>query len=343
MRSRLFDLVLKHDEIADLSVAERRLALRAIVAEQEDISDVAAAVERLADDIDGYGPLSRLMEDDAVTDILVNGPDAVWAERSGVLERTKVRFTDRDEITSLVDRMLARTGMRADLSSPIADARLADGSRLHVVLPPLAPEGPLISIRRFASRPMTMDDLVGAGMLDAEDAALLLSAVTGRRSIAVSGATGTGKTTFVNALLAAIGPAERVIVMEETPELQPVSPHVVSLLTRPPNVEGRGGVTLEDLVRAALRMRPDRIVIGEVRGPEALAALSAMSTGHPGSMITVHARSARDVIARMTSLALQAGSGATEASLADRAHDALEVIVHLERRGPRRVVSEICM
>ena len=244
-------------------------------------------------------------------------------------------------LQNFAQRILAQAGARADASKPIADGRLPDGSRLHVVLPPVAPAGPLISIRRFPRRPMSLPDLVAAGMLSRDAAQFLINSVRARMTIAISGPTGCGKTTLLNALLSEVDDHERVVLIEETAELRPASSHWVSLLTRPANVEGAGRINSSALVRASLRMRPDRIVVGEVRGAEALDALQAMSVGHPGSMLTVHAGSAGEVESRLVSLALMGGSGASETSLAKRVASTFRLIVHLDKRKGRREVVDI--
>ena len=342
MRPRFHDLVLERDELAELDPAERRLALRDMLVTEVPPDELAGSVALLADAIDGYGPLTPLMNDGEVTDVLVNGTDPVWVERAGALECTAVRFESLDELGGLIERLLGNAGARADASRPLADARLADGSRLHVVLPPVATDGPHVSIRKFPEARFDLDDLVGLGMLETMQASLLARLVTDRRSIAVSGATGTGKTTLLNALLGVVPPTERVVLVEEILELRPACRQAVSLVARPPNVEGAGRIDLGMLVRAALRMRPDRIVVGEIRGNEALAALAAMSTGHEGSMVTVHARTPDDALERFVTLALQAGSGASEAALQRQVTRALEVVVQLGRddRG-RRLVTAI--
>ncbi|MDQ3987141.1 MAG: Flp pilus assembly complex ATPase component TadA [Actinomycetota bacterium] len=339
--SELLARVLERDELADLDPAQRRLALRELVRDNRDTSEIPGAVEELAGWIDGFGPLSRFFEDDSVTDVLVNGPDEVWVESKGELRRTSASFGSAEELQSFAQRILGRAGARADVSDPIADARLPDGSRLHVVLPPVAPAGPLISIRRFPRRPKSMTDLIEAGMLNRESAQFLINSVRARVTMAISGPTGCGKTTLLNALLSEIDERERVVLIEETAELRPCAPHWVSLLTRAVNVEGVGRVTAADLVRASLRMRPDRIVVGEVRGAEALDALQAMSVGHSGSMLTVHSGSPKEVESRLVSLALMASSGASEDSLAARVASTFRLIVHLDRCKGRREVVEI--
>jgi pilus assembly protein CpaF len=281
------------------------------------------------------------MRDCEVTDIMINGPREVWVERAGRLERTEATFDDHHDLRAFIDRLFGAAGNRVDTTCPVADCRLADGSRIHVVLPPIAPQGPIVSVRRFPATRFSLDDLVRAGMMSNEHATELAHAVECRRTIAITGATGTGKTTLLNALLAHVSDKERVVIIEETPELAPACPHFVCLVARSPNLEGAGAVDVSSLVRAALRMRPDRIIVGEVRGPEALAALAAMSTGHEGSMITLHARAAADAIERMVTLALQAGSGATEDSLRRQIAHAFDVLVHLEHRAHDRRLAEV--
>ena len=335
MRRLAFD----HPELADLDPGARRLALRSLVAQIEPCDEASVLVGRLSDDIDGYGRLTELMSDAEVNDIFVNGPNEIWSEKRGVLEREDISFEDEDELYRLIDRLLAGAGQRVDATKPLADARLTDGSRLHVALPPVAPGGPLVSIRRFPRARMQLHDLIERRMLSKDQAAYLASCVRDRRSLLISGGTGTGKTTFLNALLAHVPRRERVVLIEETPELEPDCAHHVSLLARGANEEGIGAVDLSSLLRAALRMRPDRIVVGEVRGAEASVALAAMSTGHPGSLLTIHASSAHGALLRLESLARQDGSvggSSLKASIAD----AIELCVHLERRdGHRRVVE----
>jgi pilus assembly protein CpaF len=336
--SRWRDLVLKHDELADLDPASRRLALRSVLAPEEEAAALRAAVAEVADEIDGFGPLTALLEDEEVTDVLVNGWRDVWVERAGELSRAEASFAGAAELERWIERLLGRAGARADASRPIADARLANGARLHVVLPPVARNGPLVSIRRFPSRRPSLSQLREWETLDAAQEAVLQDAVSQRVTIAISGSTGSGKTTLLNALLGLVDDKERVVLVEEVAELSPACPHWVALAGRPPNVEGAGRVDLITLVRCALRMRPDRIVVGEVRGPEALAALAAMSTGHEGSMVTLHADSAADAVQRMATLALQAGGGATEESLERSFRRAFGLVVHLERGpGGRRI------
>ena len=339
-RSAFYEEVLEREELADLDPAARRLALRALAAAASASPTPVSVVADVADEIDGYGPLTEYMRDPEITDVLVNGAREVWVERGGRLERTATRFDDDRSLEAFVERMLAQQGRRADASHPIADARLSDGSRMHVVLPPVAPVGPIVSIRRFPDAALSLSDLVDREMMSERDAAILRDAVGRRVTIAISGGTGSGKTTLLNALLGQVSD-ERVVVLEETPELHPICPHYVRLVARDDNVEGLGGVDLAILVRAALRMRPDRIVVGEVRGPEALPALAALSVGHEGSMLTVHARSAADVFDRIVSLALLASSGASERALHRQARAAVGLVVHLHRPDGLRRVAEI--
>lgn len=339
MSEQLLRLIADREELAELDAAERRLALRSLVrtAEEEASPDLVA---RLSDWIDGYGPLTSLMAEADVTDILVNGPEEVWVERAGRLQRADVTFDDRQQLSDLIERMLGAAGARADAAHPIADARLRDGSRLHVVLPPLSGPDPVVSIRRFPATAWSLADLQARGFVTQAQSHLLQKAVVGRRTIAVGGGTGTGKTTLVNALLGCVDSTERVVVIEETPELAPVCPHWVSLIARPPNIEGRGAVDQSQLLRAAMRMRPDRIVVGEVRGPEALMALQAMATGHEGSMVTVHSRSAADVPDRLVDLASMAPSAPGEAALHRRVEASVDIVVQVGRdQGQRRVIE----
>ena len=334
--SDALELILEHDELAELDVAARRLAMRALLIEN---GKTAVSVDDVAAVVDGYGALDGLMNDPAVTDILVNGPREVWVERRGSLERTDVGFMSSEDLSATIERLIARGGGRVDASRPIADVTLPDGSRMHVVVPPLSPTGPKIAIRRFPPHPLSLADLERREMFDAGVRATLEEAVRERATIAISGGTGSGKTTLLNALLGEIPSSQRLVTLEETPELRPPCAHWVSLVARPANIEGAGEVTLADLFRATLRMRPDRVVVGEVRGPEVAVALDAFSTGHPGSMVTVHARSAADVVERF--VALGAGTGISETTLRTRARDAFDLIVHIERRGGSRRIAEL--
>lgn len=299
----------------------------------------AALVARLVAEARGLGAVEALMRDPAVTEVMVNGPAEVWVERGGEIERTDLTFGSRQDLREAIDRMLAGSGRRADDSAPIADARLPDGSRLNVVLPPLAPNGPLVTIRRFRSEGMSLDDLIEEGTVEPDLAALLVGAVEGGLNLMISGATGSGKTTTLAALARCIPPSERVVTIEDAAELRLDHPHVVGLESRPPGVTSRGEVSIRDLVRNALRMRPDRIILGEVRGAEALDLLDALGTGHGGSLSTIHASSPAGAIERLTGLVHQAASGLPHAAIETRIRSSLDLFVHQERdqEGVRRV------
>jgi pilus assembly protein CpaF len=305
--------------------------------------DRTAVAARIMRETTGLGPLEDLLADPEVEEVMVNGPTSVYVERGGRLEATDVRFAGEDELRNAVERILAPLGRRVDELSPMVDARLADGSRVNVVIPPLALDGPSISIRRFGVRRPGPRELVALGTLTAEQMDLLAEAVRARRSILVSGGTGSGKTTLLNALSAFVPAGERIVTIEDAAELRLQQEHVVRLESRPAGVEGRGEVTIRDLLRNALRMRLDRIVIGEVRGVEALDLLSALNTGHDGALSTVHASSAADALRRVETLALMAGVGLPHEAIAEQVRRGIELVVHLERGadGRRRVV-ELC-
>ena len=297
--------------------------------------------ELILRDTVGLGPLEQLLADPAVTEVMVNGADAVYVERGGRIQPTEVTFASEGALRDAIERILAPVGRRVDELSPMADARLADGSRVNVVIPPLSVDGPVLSIRRFAAARPGPDELVASGTLTAELRDLLAAAVRARRSIVISGGTGAGKTTLLNALSAYIGHAERVITLEDAAELRLRQDHVVRLESRPPSVEGRGEVTIRDLLRNALRMRPDRIVIGEVRGREALDLLTALNTGHGGALSTVHANSPADALRRLETLAMMAGVGLPHAAIREQVRRGIDLVVHLSRspEGARRVVE----
>ncbi len=304
-------------------------------------ADAERVIARVVDDSVGLGPLDALVADPAVTEVIANGPDAVYAERAGRLEREPLRFRDEAHLREVIDRIVGAAGRRVDEASPMADARLPDGSRVNAVLPPLAVDGPLLTIRKFGRRPLAMPELVAAGSVSAAHADLLERAVRARLNLAVSGATSTGKTTLLNALAAFIDPAERIVTVEDAAELRLAQPHVARLEARPPNVEGRGEVTVRALVRNALRMRPDRIVVGEVRGPEALDMLQAMNTGHHGSLTTVHAGSPEEALRRIETMVLMAGLELPHAVVREHVALAIDLVVHVARGadGRRRVVA----
>jgi len=320
-------------------------AVRALVEEEAALlgpEDRAELATRVLRDSVGLGPLEVLLGDPAVEEVMVNGPAAVYVERGGRVEPTGVVFADEEELRNAIERILAPLGRRVDELSPMVDARLADGSRVNVVIPPLALDGPLVSIRRFGGRRPGPEELVALGTLSAPQCGQLGAAVAARRSILVSGGTGSGKTTLLNALSSFIAPAERVVTIEDAAELALQRSHVVRLESRPAGVEGRGEVTIRDLLRNALRMRPDRIVVGEVRGPEALDLLTALNTGHAGALSTVHANSPADALRRLETLALMAGLGLPYAAVREQVRRGIDLVVHLERRADGgRVVTEI--
>jgi pilus assembly protein CpaF len=297
--------------------------------------------ELILRDTVGLGPLEQLILDPDVEEVMVNGPGDVYVERGGRIESTEVRFPSEQALRDAIERILTPLGRRVDELSPMADARLQDGSRVNVIIPPLAVDGPVLSIRRFAGARPGPDELVAWGTLTAELRDLLAAAVTDRRSILISGGTGSGKTTLLNALSRFIGATERVITIEDAAELRLAQAHVVRLESRPASVEGRGEVTIRDLLRNALRMRPDRIVIGEVRGPEAMDLLTALNTGHDGALSTVHANSPGDALRRLETLALMAAVGLPHEAIREQVGRGIELVVHLSRDedGARRVVE----
>jgi pilus assembly protein CpaF len=305
-------------------------------------ADREALVARVLRDTVGLGPLEDLFADPGVEEVMVNGPGQVYVERGGRIELTDVRFADEDELRNTIERILAPLGRRIDELSPMVDARLADGSRVNAVIPPLAIDGPALSIRRFGAKRPGARELVELGTLSEPQLGLLERAVRERRSILVSGGTGSGKTTLLGALSGFVSPGERLVTIEDAAELRLQRRHVVRLESRPAGVEGRGEVTIRDLLRNALRMRPDRIVIGEVRGAEALDLLTALNTGHRGSLSTVHANSPADALARLETLALMAGLGLPHEAIAAQVRRGIDLVVHIERCGDgSRRVTEI--
>ena len=331
--------------------AAGRLANGGLAEAVDDLVDEQAAVlsaarrERLRDlilrETVGLGPLEELLADREVEEVMVNGHERVYVERRGRIELTDVRFASEQALRDAIERILAPVGRRVDELSPMADARLADGSRVNVIIPPLAVDGPALSVRRFTAAKPDPEALTEAGTLTPELRDLLRAAVRERRSILVSGGTGTGKTTLLNALSAYIDPDDRVVTIEDAAELRLQQPHVVRLESRPASVEGRGAVTIRDLLRNALRMRPDRIVIGEVRGVEALDLLTALNTGHRGALSTIHANSPEDALRRLETLALMAGVGLPHAAIRDQIARGIELVCHLARAatGERRATE----
>ncbi|MEY3670241.1 MAG: hypothetical protein RL258_1637 [Pseudomonadota bacterium] len=339
-------LDLKKVEELDPRALRRELAglIRDIV-RSEGVSLDAETLETLVggvqDEIVGLGPIEPLMADPHVTDILVNGPDVVYVEKEGHLHRTPVRFTGNDHLVSIIERIVSRVGRRVDESSPMVDARLPDGSRVNAIIPPLAIDGPMLSIRRFGREAMGVDELIARGSLTRAMAELLDALVKTRINFLISGGTGSGKTTLLNVMSGFISESERIITIEDAAELRLQQPHVVRLETRPPNIEGRGEINQRALVRNSLRMRPDRIIIGEVRGAEVLDMLQAMNTGHDGSMTTIHANSPRDALIRLENMVELTGLGLGLRPVRQQIVSALSVVIQVARLsdGRRRVVS----
>lgn len=319
------------------------------VLEQEDLPLNEEEREKLGDELTqetlGVGPLAPLMADPAVTDILVNGAKRVYVERFGRLEKTDVRFRDDEHVTRVIERFAARVGRRIDMLSPMVDVRLPDGSRVNATIPPVSVDGPTISIRRFGRQRLQREDLVRMGMISAEMVEFLDHAVRARKNILISGGTGAGKSTLLGALAEAIPATERIVTIEDTVELILDQEHLVRLETRPANVEGAGRITARELVINSLRMRPDRIIVGEVRGAEALDMLQALNTGHDGGMCTVHANSPRDALSRLETMVLMAGLELPSKAIRDQIVSAIEYVVHVRRceDGARRVdcISEV--
>jgi pilus assembly protein CpaF len=295
----------------------------------------------LADDILGHGPLERLLADESVTEIMVNGPYDVWIERQGRLFQTSVKFTDESHLRRLVNKIVAQVGRRVDESSPMVDARLPDGSRVNAIIPPLSLTGALVTIRKFSRNILTMKDMLRLGTLSAETVEFLERAVQAELNILISGGTGAGKTTLLNAVSEAIPETDRIVTIEDAAELKLHQRHTLRLESRPANIEGEGQVSIRDLVRNSLRMRPDRIIVGEVRGAEALDMLQAMNTGHEGSLSTVHANSPRDALSRIETMVLMAGFDLPLRAIRQQVSSAIELVVHIERvdDGSRKVTS----
>jgi pilus assembly protein CpaF len=295
----------------------------------------------IADDIFGYGPLERILADRSISEIMVNGPHEIWIERGGLLSETPLRFTDDSHLRRIITKMVGQVGRRIDESSPLVDARLPDGSRVNAIIPPLSLSGPLLTIRKFREDRFDMEEMVQIGTLSEDSAGFLRRCIEAELNVLVSGGTGSGKTTLLNALSGAIPDRDRIVTIEDAAELRLEQRHVLRLESRPENIEGEGEVAIRDLVRNALRMRPDRIIVGEVRGAEALDMLQAMNTGHEGSLSTVHANSPRDALSRIETMVLMAGYDLPLRAIRQHVSSALDLIVHLERLddGSRRVVE----
>ncbi|WP_229785075.1 CpaF family protein [Paenarthrobacter histidinolovorans] len=302
-------------------------------------------IREISDEVMGYGPLQRLLEDPSVTEVMVNRFDQIYVERHGHLALTELQFSSDDHLRKVIERIVSKVGRRIDESSPLVDARLEDGSRVNAIIPPLAINGPSLTIRKFSHVPLTVRNLIEWGSMSQEMAELLSACVRARLNIIVSGGTGTGKTTMLNVLSSFIPESDRIVTIEDAVELQLQQRHVVRLESRPPNIEGKGAITIRDLVRNSLRMRPDRIIVGEVRGGESLDMLQAMNTGHDGSLSTVHANSPRDAVARLETLVLMAGMDLPLRAIREQASSAVDLIVQVTRLrdGSRRVthVTEV--
>lgn len=313
--------------------------------EQQDVrfshKDRLKIIEHIEHEIIGLGPLEPLLADPTISDILVNGTDSIYLERRGKLERCPIRFTTERHLINIIDRIVSKVGRRIDESSPLVDARLADGSRVNVIIPPLAIDGPVLSIRRFAVERLSMDNLTELGTVPAFMAPVLEALIKSRLNIVISGGTGSGKTTLLNILSACIPDSERIVTIEDSAELQLQQPHTVRLESRPANIENKGEVTQRDLVRNSLRMRPDRIILGEVRGSEALDMLQAMNTGHDGSLSTVHANAPRDALSRIENMVAMTGINFSIKALRSQIASAIHVIIQIQRDedGKRRLVS----
>jgi pilus assembly protein CpaF len=302
-------------------------------------SERSRIISEVTDEVTGYGPIQALLKDDSVSEVMVNGPNQVYVERKGKLVLTDVRFRDDAHVMHVIEKIVSPLGRRIDESSPMVDARLPDGSRVNAVIPPLALKGPSITIRKFAKDPFTVDDLIRFGTFTKEMAELLRACVEGKLNIVVSGGTGSGKTTTLNVLSSFIPAEDRIVTIEDAAELQLRQDHVVTLETRPANIEGKGAVTMRDLVRNSLRMRPDRIVVGEVRGGEALDMLQAMNTGHDGSLTTGHANAPRDMLSRLETMVLMAGMDLPVRAIREQIASAVDLIVQQSRLrdGSRKV------
>jgi pilus assembly protein CpaF len=336
--TRLYDSSLTEERL----IAFVKQELASVVAMQDaplSEPERQALVHDVSNDVMGYGPIAEFLDDDTVTEIMVNATDAIYVERDGQLHRTAARFVSVSHLRRIIDRIVGEIGRRIDESSPMVDARLPDGSRVNAVIPPLAVDGPALTIRKFSRDPLQVDDLISYGTLTAEVADMLEACVKGRLNILVSGGTGTGKTTLLNVLSSYVQNNQRIVTIEDAVELQLRQDHIVRLESRPQNIEGRGEVTIRDLVRNALRMRPDRIIVGEVRSSEALDMLQAMNTGHEGSLSTVHANTPRDAVTRLETMVLMAGMDLPIRAVREQIAAAIDLIVHINRLrdGSRRV------
>jgi pilus assembly protein CpaF len=338
--NRLYDASLSQDQLRSIVVAE----LNNIIAEN-DVSfteeERARLVHAVTEDVLGYGPIQEFLDDPSVTEVMVNSTESIYIERQGKLIDTGNRFYSAEHLRRLIERIASQVGRRIDEASPMVDARLPDGSRINAIIAPLAVDGPMLTVRKFSQRALTIDDLVDIGTLSRQLADFLQACVASKVTIVVSGGTGSGKTTLLNGLSSFIPEDERIVSIEDAVELQLQQRHRIRLESRPANIEGKGMITIRDLVRNALRMRPDRIVVGEVRGAEALDMLQAMNTGHEGSLTTLHANSPRDALARIETMVLMAGMDLPLQAIREQVASAIDLIVHVDRLndGTRRVVA----
>ena len=351
MKARLHRMLINRMDLTKLGMLEpeqlheevARLASALLAQEDTPLSQIERErlIHEVRHELFGLGPLEQLLADTTISDILVNSPYNIYIERRGKLERTNVEFKDNEHLMRVIERIVSSVGRRIDESSPMVDARLKDGSRVNAIIPPLSLDGPVLSIRRFGAEPLRMHMLIEHKALTKDIADMLQMCVTARLNVLISGGTGAGKTTLLNALSAYIPEDERIVTIEDSAELQLQQPHVVRLETRPPNIEGRGEVTQRDLVKNALRMRPDRIVIGEVRGGEAIDMLQAMNTGHDGSLTTIHANTPRDALARLETMIQMTGMRLSDRAMRQQIASAINMVIQVARLtdGTRRVTS----
>jgi pilus assembly protein CpaF len=346
MHHRVIEALDPKLELSDESVVRSEVETKfSIALAQEDVTltrnERARILKEITDEIIGLGPVEQLLRDPTVSEVMVNGPDQVYLERAGRLELTNITFRDDQHVMRIIDRILAPLGRRVDESSPMVDARLADGSRVNAIIPPISLVGPVLTIRKFSSRPLETVDLIEYGSASPEMFEFLQACVEARLNIFVSGGTSAGKTTLLNILSSYISPDERIVTIEDAAELQLRQPHVITLESRPANIEGRGAIPIRELVRNALRMRPDRIIVGECRGGEALDMLQAMNTGHDGSMSTGHANSPRDMLARLETMVLFAGVDLPLRAVREQIASSVDLIVHQERLkdGTRKITN----
>lgn len=338
--SRLFDLRMSREAMNELVMGEieQLLTIEGTALRGDERANFVAQV---LDDVMGLGPIEPLLEDVTISEVMVNSTDPIYIERSGRIEQTGVRFATEDHLRRVIDRIVAGVGRRVDEASPMVDARLSDGSRVNAIIPPLAVDGSILTIRKFQNDRLGVEQLIEMGAISHEAANLLGAAVRGAKTVLVSGGTGTGKTTLLNILSSFIPDTERIVTIEDAVELQLRQRHVIRLESRPPNLEGQGEVTIRDLVRNALRMRPDRIIVGEVRGAEALDMLQAINTGHDGSLATIHANAPRDALSRLETMVLMAGFDLPLRAIREQVASGLDIIVQLTRfrDGSRRVTQ----